>query len=124
MKYGLAISSKGLEEWYDSLHHRLDALLREPSITMSQIVQASTNYFKQLVDKTTTAVVTATHSAINTTTTAGSSSIISSSPPLPRLPADWESELTRALHHVVTENNPILNLFFKVLYILRLYLLY
>ncbi len=77
--------TSSLDQWYESLHHRLDALLREPSISMSRIVAESVRHFKQLVGKNLQSIAS----------------------------VDWEGELSRSIHRVVMEGNPVMSLFFK-----------
>ena len=69
--------------------------MREPNISMTQIVQATIRHFGKLSKKP------------------QYSNMHSTSAVSPKLPIDFEDELGRALQHVISDGNPVLTLFFR-----------
>jgi hypothetical protein len=99
VKYGFKISryssprhSLNSIDWSDGLHHRLDALLRESTVTTDAIVAECVRYISISIDRNATV-----ESNVKTT-----SSLM-----------EWETEMTRALRQVIATTNPIFELYSK-----------
>ena len=101
VKYGLvavwrlAGETNGVVDWYENLFQRLDALLHEPSITMSHITEESSRFFSQLV---------AHNLRSRPSPVAGGVDLAS---------FDWQGEVSRSLQRTVIDGNPILALYVK-----------